>query len=248
MAGPGTPEPDDVDRIRPVARDQHVAGLAPHHLPRHPTGPQPALIILHRLGVAIETDHLQVIGSGKLPSVSVESPVVRMLDLMAVLEGLLKSRTHTGCRSPRPARPGWPGSQADRRPDGPGRHSPVQAPHRGPSSSAGNRIRPRRGGRDGRAGVQRVLAQLAPQHVLRRQVVDELRVGLIVRPSRPGPAVSQTVADGHRQRPVGVLGTRRLRRRPPLVTQVVSKVPLELRQRVPTHRPCDSRPTAINRT
>ena len=82
------------------------------------------------------------------------------------------------------------------------------------------------------AGIQRVLAQLAAQHVLRRQVVDELRVSLIVRPGRPGPAVSEAVADSHRQRPVGIQGTRRLRRRPPLVTQVIGQVPLELRQRV----------------
>ena len=41
------------------------------------------------------------------------------------------------------------------------------------------------------AGVHGVLAQLAAQHVLRRQVVDELRVGLIVRLGRPGSTLGQ---------------------------------------------------------
>ena len=100
-------------------------------------------------------------------------------------------------------------------------------------------------GQPGGAGIQRVLAELAAQHVLRRQVVDELRVGLMVRPGRPGPPVSEAVADGDGQRPVGVLGTRRLRRRPPLVTQVVSQVPLELRQRVT--RPPALRPRSCRR-
>ena len=90
MAGPGTPQPDDVDRVRPVARDQHMARLAPYRLGRHRTGPPAALIIVHRLGVAVEPDHLQVVRSGELPRVAVEGPVVGALDLMAVLEGLLE--------------------------------------------------------------------------------------------------------------------------------------------------------------
>jgi hypothetical protein len=98
-----------------------------------------------------------------------------------------------------------------------------------------------RPGEVGGAGIQHVLAQLAAQHVLRRQVVDELRVGQIVRPGRPGPAMSKAVADRDGQRPVGILQTRRLGRRAPLVTQVGGKVPLELGQRVTgrlTRGPC----------
>ena len=233
-AGPGAPQPQDVDRLGAVARDQHVAGLAPHHLGRHPAGPQPALVILHGLGMPVEPDHLQVIGGGELPRVAVKGPVVGVLDLMAIFEGLLEDpelipdavahgRHVQGGQGVEQA-----GGQTAQPPvPQPGLHVEIlQLPGGVPGRGTGL------AGQPGGAGVQRVLPELAAQHVLRRQVVDELRVGLMVRPGRPGPAVSEAVADGDGQRPVGVLGTRRLGRRPPLVTQVVSEVPLELGQRV----------------
>ena len=89
-AGPGAPQPEDVDRLGAIARDQHVAGLAAHHLGWQPAGPQPALVVVHGLGVAVEPDDLEVIGRGELPWVAVEGPVVGKLDLLAILEGLLE--------------------------------------------------------------------------------------------------------------------------------------------------------------
>ena len=86
-------------------------------------------------------------------------------------------------------------------------------------------------GKVGGPAVHRVLAELAAQHVLRRQVVDELRVGRIVRLGRPCPAVGQAVTYGHRQRPVGV-GRSPTRPSSPLVTQVVSQITLEFGQRI----------------
>jgi hypothetical protein len=87
-------------------------------------------------------------------------------------------------------------------------------------------------GQVGGAGVDRVLPELTPQHVLRRQVVDELRVGRIMRLGRPGPAIRRPVTDGDSQCPVGVMSAGRLDRRPPVVIQVVNQVLLELGQRV----------------
>ena len=211
-----------------------MAGLAAHHLPRHPAGPQPSLVVVHGLGVAVEPDHLQVIGSGELPRVAVEGPVVGKLDLLAIFEGLLEDpelipdavahRRHVQ------------GGQGVEQAGGQPAQAPVPQPGLNVEGLQVPGGEPGRGnglaGEVGGAGVQRVLAELAPQHVLRRQVVDELRVGLIVRPGRPGPPVSEAVADGDGQRPVGVLGARRLGRRAPLVTQVVSEVPFELGQRV----------------
>ena len=68
-AGPGLPEPEDVDRPGTVTGDQDVAGLAKHRLGWHPAPPQPVRIIRHRLGVAVEPDDLAVIGGGELPRV-----------------------------------------------------------------------------------------------------------------------------------------------------------------------------------
>ena len=211
-----------------------MAGLAAHHLPRHPAGPQPALVILHRLGMPVEPDDLQVIGSGELPRVAVEGPVVGKLNLMAIFEGLLEDPELIPDAVPH--RRHVQGGQGVQQAGGQPAQAPVPQPRLnveilqvpGGETGRGNSLAGQLGG----AGIQRVLPELAPQHVLRRQVIDELRVGLIVRPGRPGPPVSQAVADGDGQRPVGIQGTRRLRRRAPLVTQVVSQVPLELRQRV----------------
>ena len=238
MAGPGAPQPEDVDRLGAVARDQHVAGLAPHHLRWQPAGPQPALVVVRRLGVAVEPDDLEVIRSGELPRVAVEGPVVGKLDLMAILEGLLEDPELIPDAVPH--RRHVQGGQRVEQAGGQTAQAPVPQPglHIQLLQLPGGETGPGHGlpGQPGGAGIQRVLPELAAQHVLRRQVIDELRVSLMVRPGRPGPAVREAVADGDSQRPVGVLGTRRLRRRAPLVTQVVSQVPLELRQRV-THPP-----------
>ena len=233
-AGPGTPQPQDVDRLGAVARDQHVAGLTPHRLPRHPARPQPSLVVVHRLGAAVEPDDLEVIGSGELPRVAVKRPVIRKLNLLAILEGLLEDPEliPDAIAHRRHVQRGQRVQQA--------RGQPAQPPVPQPGLNVGGlqvleRIPGCGNGLAGEvrgAGIQRVLAQLAAQHVLRRQVIDELRVGHMVCPGRPGPAVSEAVPDGDGQRPVDVLQARRLRRRPPLVTQVVSQVPLKLRQRV----------------
>ena len=247
MAGPGAPQPEDVDCLGAVARDQHVAGLAAHHLARHPAGPQPSLVVVHSLGVAVEPDDLEVIGGGELPRVAVEGPVVGKLDLLAILEGLLEDPEliPDAVAHRRHVQGGQGVEQAG------GQPAQAAVPQSGlnvevlqvPGGVPGHGDGP--AGQVGGAGIQRVLAELAPEHVLRRQVIDELRVGLIVRPGRPGPAVSEAVADGDGQRPVDVLGARRLRRRAPLVTQVVSEVALELGQRV-TH-PAALRPRSYRR-
>ena len=211
-----------------------MAGLAPHHLGRHPAGPQPALVVINGLGVPVEPDHLQVVWSGELPRVAVEGPVVGKLDLVAIFEGLLEDPELIPDAV---AHPGHvQGGQGVKQAGGQPAQAPVPQPRLHVEILQLPGGVPGRGtslaGQVGGTGVQRVLPELAPQHVLRRQVVDELRVGLIVRPGRPGPAVREAVTDGHRQRPVDVLGTRRLRCRPPLVTQVVSQVPLKVGQRV----------------
>ena len=232
--GPGAPQPEDVDRLGAVARDQHVAGLGSHRLARHPAGPQPALVVVHGLGVAVEPDHLEVVGGGELPRVAVERPVVGVLDLMAVLEGLLEDPelVPDAVAHGRHVQGGQGIQQAGGQPaqapvPQPGLHVEIlQFPGGEPGSGHGL------AGQPGGPGIQRVLAQLAPQHVLRRQVIDELRVGRVVRPGRPGPAVGQAVADGHGQGPVGVLGAGRLDRGAPLVTEVVGQVTLELLQGV----------------
>ena len=218
-AGPGAPQPEDVDRLGAVARDEHVAGFGPHRLGRHPAGPQPSLVVVRRLGVAVEPDDLEVVGSGELPRVAVEGPVVGLLDLIAILEGLLEDPelvpdaiAHRGHVQ---------GGQGVEQAGG----QPAQAPvSQSGLDVEGLQVPGREAGRGHglasqgvRAGVDRVLAQLAAQHVLRRQVIDELRVGQVVRPGRPGPAVGEAVADGHGQRPVGILGARRLGRGAPLV-------------------------------
>ena len=196
-AGPGAPQPQDVDGLGAVARDQHVAGLAAHHLPRHPAGPQPALVVVHGLGVPVKPDDLEVIGSGELPRVAVEGPVVGKLDLMAILEGLLEDPEliPDAVAHRRQVQGGQRIQQAGGQPaqapvPQPGLYVEiVQFPGGEPGSGHGP------AGQLGGPGIQRVLAQLASEHVLRRQVIDELRVGRIVRPGRPRPAVSQTVAD-----------------------------------------------------
>ena len=234
LSCPGPPQPEDVDRLGAVAGNEHVARFGPHRLVRHPAGPQPALVVPGRLGVAVEPDHLQVIGGRELPRIVVEGPVVRVLDLMAVLEDLLEDPVLVPdtVAHGRHVQGGQGVEQAG------GQPAQAAVPQAG-LDVQGLQIPGREAGRGGglvsqgiRAGVYRIVAQLAPQHVPRRQVIDELRVGLVVRPGRPGPAVSQAVADGRGQGPVGILGARRLGCGAPLVTQVVSKVPLELRQRV----------------
>ena len=215
-----------------------MAGFAAHCLPWHPAGTQPFLVVVDRLGMAIEPNDLAVVGGGELPRVAVEGPVVGVLDLIAILEGLLEdpelipdSVAHSRYVE---------GGQRVEQAGGQPAEAPVPQPRlhveglelRHGDTEAGKRLP----GEVGGAGVHRVLPELASQHVLRRQIVDELRVGHIVRPGRPGPAVGETVTDGHGQSPVGILQARRLDRRPPLVTQVVGEVLLELGQRV-THRP-----------
>ena len=223
-----------------------MAGLTPHRLPRHPARPQPSLVVVHRLGAAVEPDDLEVIGSGELPRVAVKRPVIGKLNLLAILEGLLEDPEliPDAIAHRRHVQGGQRVQQAGGQPAQP----PVPQPglHIQLLQLPGGEPGPGHGlaGQPGGAGIQRVLAELAAQHVLRRQVIDELRVGHMVCPGRPGPAVSKAVPDRDGQRPVDVLGTRRLRRRPPLVTQVVRQVPLKLRQRVtrpPALRPRSSR-------
>ena len=238
-AGPGLPQPDDVDGLGAVAGDQHVAGFAEYCLPRHPAGPQPALIVGHRLGMAVEPDDLPVIGGGELPRVAVEGPVVGVLDLITILEGLLEDPVLVAdaVAHGRHVEGGQRVQQAGGQPAEPAVAQPglnVEGLDvSGGDAGAGHGL----AGEVGGAGIDGVLGELASQHVLRRQVVDELGVGLVVRLGCPGPAVSQPVTYCDGQRPVGVLGARRPRRRPPLVTQVVSEALFELGQRL-AHPPC----------
>ena len=219
-AGPGAPQPDDVDRLGAEARHQHVAGLGPHRLARHPARAQPALVVIGRLGVAVEPDHLEVVGGGEFPRVAVEGPVVGVLDLIAVLEGLLEDPelVPDAVAHGRQVEGGHGVEQAG------GQTAQAAVPQTG-LDVEGLQVPGREAGRGGgpasqgvRAGVHRILAQLASQHVLRREVIDELRVGRVVRPGRPGPAVGEAVADGHGQCPVRILGAGRLHGRAPLVT------------------------------
>ena len=211
-----------------------MAGFGPHRLGRHPAGPPPSLVVVRRLGVTVEPDDLEVIGSGELPRVAVEGPVVGLLDLIAILEGLLEDPelvpdavAHRGHVQ---------GGQGVEQAGGQPAQAPVPQPRLDVEGSPGprprSRMRPRPGGPGVRVGVERILAQLAPQHVLRREVVDELRVGHVVRPGRPDPALGEAVADGHGQCPVDILGARRLHGGAPLVAQVVSQITLELLQGV----------------
>jgi len=209
-----------------------MAGLGPHRLGRYPAGAPSTPIVVGRLGVAVEPDHLEVVGSGELPRVAVEGPVVGLLDLVAILEGLLEDPELVADAIPH-------GGHVERGQgieQAGGQTAQAPVPQSGldveglqvldGEARCGNGL----AGQVGGTGVQRVLAQLAPQHVLRRQVVDELRVGQVVRSGRPGPAVGEAIADGDGQCPVGVLGTGRFGCGAPLVTQVVSQIALELLQ------------------
>jgi hypothetical protein len=231
---PGLPQPEDVDRLGAIARDQHMAGFAAHRLPRNPAGPQPSLIVVHRLGMAIESDYLAVIRGRELPRVAVEGPVIGMLNLITILENLFEDPelipdaiTH---------RRYVQGRQRIEQAGGQPSQAPVPQPRlhiAGLESikgytEAGQRL----AGQAGGAGVQGILAKLAAQHVLRRQVVNKLRVGHIMRLGRPGPALRQAIPDGDRQRPISISQARRLDRRPPLVTQVVRQALPEAGHRV----------------
>jgi hypothetical protein len=211
-----------------------MAGFAAHRLPRNPAGPQPSLIVAHRLGMAIETDYLAVVRGGELPRVAVEGPVIGMLNLIAILENLLEDPelipdaiTH---------RRYVQGRQRIEQAGGQPSQAPVPQPRlhiAGLESikgytEAGKRL----AGQAGGAGVQGILAKLAAQHVLRRQVINKLRVGHIMRLGRPGPALREAVPDGDGQRPISISQARRLDRRPPLVVQVVGEVALEIGHRV----------------
>jgi hypothetical protein len=162
--------------------------------------------------MAIKPDHLAVIGGGELPRVTVKGPVVGMLDLIAVLEDLLEDpelisdaiahRRNVQGRQRVEQAGGQPAQAAIPQPR---LHVPGLKGIGG-DTEAGKRL----AGEIIGAGVKDVLAELTPQHVLRRQVIDELGVGHIVRLGRLGPALRKAVTDGDSQSPVGVGQARRL--------------------------------------
>src|SRR6185437_3207535 len=89
-AGPGPPQPEQVDGLRPIPRNQHVTWLTMNGLTGDPAAPVPGRVVGDRLGAAVEPDRLPVVGLGEFPRVAVVGPVVRPLDLRPVAERLLE--------------------------------------------------------------------------------------------------------------------------------------------------------------
>ena len=229
-AGPRTPQPDDVHRFGAVPGHQHVTGLAAHRLAGYPAAPQAGAVVVDRLGVSVVADELTVVGCPELPRVVVERPLVGQLDLGAVPEGLPEDaelvadavadcrdihggeRVEQAGRQPPQAAVAQPRFEVQLRQLLVGQPEPA---HRPPGEVL-------------RARVEEILLQLPAEQVLGGQVVDEPRVGLVVRSRGPDAAIDQPVANREGQRLVGVMGTRRLQRRALMEIQILEQATLEV--------------------
>ena len=216
-----------------VTRNQRDAGFAQHAPLRQPAFAEGAVVVRVVLRAAAKPNLDHVIGLGKLPRISVQQPLVRLLDLPAVLERLLKDAEFVanpiadgrdvqrgegiekaGCQ-PAQTAVAQPGFHVEFQQLLQTHPTAVQCP---PYQF----LRP---------GVEHVLRQLPAQQILRRKVVDKFRIRGVVGFGGPPPAVDQVVPNRVAERHVGIVFTGRLNRLSVDVVEIVDQLLPEARNR-----------------
>ena len=203
VAGLRRPQAQRVDPPPAPADHGRVVGDGQHALPALPgPGRPPVGAGARRLAHApVEADRVDGLGALELPRVAEGQPVLRPLDLPALVQALLEQAVLVADAVAE-------AGDAERR------HAVHQAGGEPPEAAvAQGRVRldlqhplrvdpevgERRLGGVGEAQVVDRVAQEAADQELEREIVDPLAVALVDLPRRRHPAVDQPVADGQRQ-------------------------------------------------
>ncbi len=91
LRGLRTPQAKQRAGIDAVTRDGRIIRYTNHYPRRHPLDPITALLILIRLGMPAQFDHLRELRPGNLPDVAEAQPFVGYFDLPAVLDDLVEN-------------------------------------------------------------------------------------------------------------------------------------------------------------
>ena len=90
VGGLRRPQAQGVDHAVAIAADRHIVGNGVDILGVDPAHMLAAVIVDHVLGAAMELDHLRELGALHLPGVAVAQPVIRVFDLLTVLDVLVE--------------------------------------------------------------------------------------------------------------------------------------------------------------
>ncbi len=196
--GLGRPQPHVIHGLGPVAGHRCVVRHGHHVFGAHPVDAQTALVVDRLLDVPAELHRIEHLGARELPGIAVPQPVVRMFDLVAVLDALPEHAVLIADTV----------TVAGQRERGHG----VEKTSREPAEStiAKRRVlfqfadlvdvqlevRERPAAFLIEPHVQQAVGQETPRQKLERQVIDTLGVGAVVALGGRRPALDQLVSDG----------------------------------------------------
>ena len=208
VGGDGLPEAQGVDGVIAITRYRGVVGHRQHVLGIDPVGHQAALVVRMKIDAAPKLDALGIFRALQLPGVAVPQPVIRLLDLEAIVEALAEHAVFI--------------AQAvalDRQLQG---GAGIEKAGRQPAQAAVAQARVGLGGGDllqqqaevveallrrvGHAQVEHGVGEGPAHEEFQGQIVGALAVGLVLSLAGALPALHEAVAHDHGQGAIGVIG------------------------------------------